>query len=40
MTELNDLVYREKRRRPRTEAWVTPVVRVCGADTDHLHITW
>jgi hypothetical protein len=39
MIELSDLVYREKRRGPRTERWRTPIVRVGAADTDHLHIT-
>ena len=29
----SDLVYREKRRGPRTEPWGTPLVRVYGADS-------
>jgi hypothetical protein len=40
MTELSDLVYREKRRGPRTEPWGTPVVRAHGADTNSLHVIW
>ena len=40
MTDLIDLVYREKRRGSITEPWVTQVVRVRGADTDPLHVTW
>ena len=40
MTEPRDLVFREKRIGLRTEPWGTPVVRVRGADTDPLHVTW
>ena len=40
MADPSDLVYIEKRRGPRTKPWGTPVVRVCGVDTDPLHVTW
>ena len=38
MTEPSDLVYREKR--PRTEPWGMPVVRVHCAGTNLPHVTW